>query len=282
MLVLLMYCHYCIVNSSKDATNKNIRLKGIAADKGEEKQRLSSSAKVPRNGVYKSTHAKESRRIHSKSATLPALSRKRSGLPADVSVTKTPLDVMDYRRISWQESPDDRFHEAVFYDSPVFYSSTSVREEIAGKKVTSHDSLTLEVLRAEFSAPSRSTYGLPRAASPEGTNNLGRYWTLVNHAIESNVVTPLSNEWIRSAHRLVPVELRESFADILEGITKVYGLNLLVNCLIGIVCCAALVLLLSTAKYYTPYEPAIYDCSLIERDCMFSVYQRRRMCVYVP
>lgn len=205
------------MNSLKNTAYNNAKIKGNS-EEGEEKKRLSSSAKGSKNGLDRSIHPKEIRRIHPKSATLPGLSRKRP-LP-DLNGNKTekiPVNVRDYHQMSCQESPDDRFND-LFY-SPVL--SPMEHEQVIPENKTFHDALTLEVLQTEFSAPSKSTYGLPRAASPENTNSQERYWTLSKHAIESNFVTPLSSAWIENTHRFIPLELRDRFPNILEGITKV-------------------------------------------------------------
>ncbi len=211
------------MNSQKNAVYNNAKIKDNAEER-EEKKRLSSSAKVFRNGVDRSIHRKEIRRMHPNSATLPGLSRKRPlpGLNGANGIQTTPMNVGDYRQVSFPESPDDRFNNNVFY-SPVS-SSVEHKQGISENK-TFHDALTLEVLRTEFSAPSKSTYGLPRPASPENTKSQERFWTLINNAIESNVVTPLSSVWIENTHRCIPVELRDRFGNILEGMTEVSSLR---------------------------------------------------------
>jgi hypothetical protein len=190
------------VNSQKRTVYNNVKIK-----ESTEEEEKHISAKIYKNGVDTSVNPKHARRWQPNSATLPGLSRNRSLPSLNGSRTeKTPMN--DYRQNSFPQSSDSRCND-------VFYSP-----EISENK-TFHDALTLEVLQAEFSAPSRSTYGLPRAASPENTRSLQRYWTLINNAIEPNVVTPLSNAWIQNTHCFVPVELRDRFVNILEGITKV-------------------------------------------------------------
>ncbi|XP_028407226.1 dynein heavy chain 3, axonemal-like [Dendronephthya gigantea] len=209
------------VSPQKKTALNNSTSKGNAVTNGgrsvEEKRRLSSSAKEYRNGVDRPINFKETRRIPSKSATPPlGFSRKRPlpGLNGNRG-EKMPFNVRDFHRISFQESPDS-------FDASVFSSGlpSFENEQSFPKDKTFHDALTESVLEAQFFAPSRSTYGLPRPPSPENSNSQERYWTLINHAIEPNAVAPLSRECIDGTHRLIPVNLRDRFAIILEGITK--------------------------------------------------------------
>ena len=219
------YFFIFIVSSHKRTALNNAAAKGSAVANGgrsvEEKRRLSSSAKEYRNGVDRPINFKETRRIHSKSATpLQGFSRK-SPLPGlnGNRAEKRPFDVRDFRRISFQKSLGDSSDASVFSHAlPSFENERSFSDD-----KTFHDALTESVLEVQFSAPSRSTYGLPRPPSPENSNSQERYWTLINDAIESKVVAPLSGECIESTHRLIPVNLRDRFAIILEGITKVFG-----------------------------------------------------------
>ena len=208
------------MNLLKNTTHNSTKRKSNAIVNGEEGKRLSSSAKVFKNDVDRLIYPNEIQSTRPKSVTLHGLSRKKP-LPGlnGTKPGKTPLDVWDYRQISHEESQDDSFND-VF--SPVLSSAQEVQRKPEQK--TFHDAHTLKILKTEFSAPSRSTYGLSRSASPENPNCQKRYWTLVNSAIESNVVTPLSSVWIENTHRFVPVELRDRFANILEGITNVSNL----------------------------------------------------------
>ena len=213
---MFTYEDYCnlTVNSQKNIVYKNANIKGNAEEEEEEeKKRQTSSAKIYKSGVDRSFHLKDARRSQPKSATLSGFSSKRP-LPSlnGTRTEKTPINVQNYRQNVFPESPGSRFND-------VFYSP------VMSENKTFHDACTLEVLQTEFSAPSRSTYGLSRAASPENIKGQERYWALVNNAIESNVVTPLSNAWIENTHCFIPVELRDRFANILERITKVNTLR---------------------------------------------------------
>ena len=210
---------YLTVNSPKNPTHKSSKRKSNVAVNGEEGKRLSSSAKVFKNDVDRLVYPIETRSTRPTSVTLHGLSRKRP-LPGlnDTKPGKIPLNVWDYRQSSYEEFSGD--NEVCFSPAP---SSMEDVQRIPEHK-TFHDAHTLKILKVEFSAPSRSTYGLSRAASPENANSQKRYWTLVNNAIESNVVTPLSSVWIENTHRFVPTALRDRFANILEGITNVSSL----------------------------------------------------------
>ena len=219
---IIHYLLHLIVYSQKNTSYNSSKIKGNEVINGEEKRRLSSSAKMVRDGVGKSVYLKEVPSMYPKSATLRDLPRKRPLPGLNGSKTeKTPFSVRDYHLNLFQESSDDGFDD-VFY-TPVLPSVEQDQTITENKK--SHDPITLKVLQTEFSASSGSTYGLARAASPENTNSQNRYWALINQAIESNVVTPLSSVWIGNTHRFVPIELRDRFANILKGITQVSSLT---------------------------------------------------------
>lgn len=178
--------------------------------------------KAPEDRLFPAKHV---RHTYSKSATLEGQLSDRPALDFYGSTTDKTwnkrLNFRNKRRVALEQTPLN-FFEDVFSSrdhSPV-ESEQSFDASIAEDK-TVHDFKTLQVLQTEFSAPSKSTLGLPRGVSPVDSRSLERYWVLVHLAIDSSVVAPLSEEWVKQTYAFIPEELRKRFPDILKEFTLV-------------------------------------------------------------
>lgn len=83
-----------------------------------------------------------------------------------------------------------------------------------------HDEETLSVLNISFPPSTTPTFGLSCAVSPP-ESELERYSSLVEKAILSNMVAPLSKEWKRKTHDFLPKSLRQDFKETLDDLDKV-------------------------------------------------------------
>ena len=97
--------------------------------------------------------------------------------------------------------------------SPLNVSSVSPFRE--------HDEETLSVLNISFPPSTTPTFGLSRAVSPP-ESELERYSRLVERAIMSNMVAPLSKEWKRKTHDFLPKSLKQDFKETLDELDKVW------------------------------------------------------------
>lgn len=96
--------------------------------------------------------------------------------------------------------------------SPLNISSVSSFRE--------HDEETLSVLNISFPPSTTPTFGLSRAVSPP-ESELERYSSLVEKAIISNMVAPLSKEWKKKTHDFLPKSLKQEFKETLDELDKV-------------------------------------------------------------
>lgn len=96
--------------------------------------------------------------------------------------------------------------------SPLNISSVSSSRE--------YDEETLSVLSITFPPASTPTFGLSRAVSPPELE-LERYSSLVEKAILSNMVAPLSKEWKKNTHDFLPKSLKQDFKETLDELDKV-------------------------------------------------------------
>lgn len=96
--------------------------------------------------------------------------------------------------------------------SPLNISSVSSFRE--------HDEETLSVLNISFPPSTTPTFGLSRAVSPP-ESELERYSSLVEKAIMSNMVAPLSKEWKKKTHDFLPKPLKQDFKETLDELDKV-------------------------------------------------------------
>ena len=83
-----------------------------------------------------------------------------------------------------------------------------------------HDEETLSVLNISFPPSTTPTFGLSRAVSPP-ESELERYSSLVEKAITSNMVAPLSKEWKKKTHDFLPKPLKQDFKETLDELDKV-------------------------------------------------------------
>jgi len=82
-----------------------------------------------------------------------------------------------------------------------------------------HDEETLSVLNISFPPSTTPTFGLSRAVSPP-ESELERYSSLVEKAIMSNMLAPLSKEWKRKTHDFLPKSLKQDFKETLDELDK--------------------------------------------------------------
>ena len=108
--------------------------------------------------------------------------------------------------------------------SPLNISSVSSFRE--------HDEETLSVLNISFPPSTTPTFGLSRAVSPP-ESELERYSSLVEKAIMSNMVAPLSKEWKKKTHDFLPKPLKQHFKETLDELDKVlialFATDVLIN-----------------------------------------------------
>lgn len=83
-----------------------------------------------------------------------------------------------------------------------------------------YDEETLSVLNISFPPSTTPTLGLSRSVSPP-ESQLERYSSLVENAIVTNMVAPLSKEWKRKTHDFLPKDLRQDFKETLDELDKV-------------------------------------------------------------
>ena len=88
-----------------------------------------------------------------------------------------------------------------------------------------HDEETLSVLNISFPPSTTPTFGLSRAVSPP-ESELERYSSLVEKAIHTNMVAPLSREWKKKTHNFLPKSLKQDFKEALDELDKVFILFL--------------------------------------------------------
>ena len=93
----------------------------------------------------------------------------------------------------------------------IFSSMSSFRE---------YDEETLSVLNISFPPSTTPTLGLSRAVSPPETQRQ-RYSSLVENAILTSMVAPLSKEWKKKTHEFLPKTLRYDFKETLDELDKV-------------------------------------------------------------
>ena len=91
-----------------------------------------------------------------------------------------------------------------------------------------YDEDTLSVLNISFPPSSTPTFGLSRAVSPP-ESQLERYSSLVENAIVTNMVAPLSKEWKKKTHDFLPKGLRQDFKETLDELDKVSYIHCIVN-----------------------------------------------------
>ena len=83
-----------------------------------------------------------------------------------------------------------------------------------------YDEETLSVLNISFPPSTTPTLGLSRAVSPPETQRQ-RYSSLVENAILTSMVAPLSKEWKKKTHEFLPKTLRYDFKETLDELDKV-------------------------------------------------------------
>ncbi|CAH3192981.1 unnamed protein product, partial [Porites evermanni] len=82
-----------------------------------------------------------------------------------------------------------------------------------------YDEETLSVLNISFPPSTTSTLGLSRAVAPPETQRQ-RYSSLVQNAILTSMVAPLSKEWKKKTHEFLPKTLRYDFKETLDELDK--------------------------------------------------------------
>ncbi|RMX56942.1 hypothetical protein pdam_00011068, partial [Pocillopora damicornis] len=82
-----------------------------------------------------------------------------------------------------------------------------------------HDDETLSVLNICFPPSTTPTFGLSRSVSPLESER-ERYNSLVEKAIHTSMVAPLSREWKKKTHDFLPKSLKQDFKETLDALDK--------------------------------------------------------------
>ncbi|CAH3114243.1 unnamed protein product [Pocillopora meandrina] len=82
-----------------------------------------------------------------------------------------------------------------------------------------HDDETLSVLNICFPPSTTPTFGLSRSVSPLESDR-ERYNSLVEKAIHTSMVAPLSREWKKKTHDFLPKSLKQDFKETLDALDK--------------------------------------------------------------
>lgn len=88
-----------------------------------------------------------------------------------------------------------------------------------------YDDETLSVLNICFPPSTTPTFGLSRSVSPLESER-ERYNSLVEKAIHTSMVAPLSREWKKKTHDFLPKSLKQDFKETLDELDKVFVLIL--------------------------------------------------------
>ena len=111
--------------------------------------------------------------------------------------------------------------DSEFHDLGGSYTQSNSPQNISSiSSFREHDEETLSVLNISFPPSTTPTLGLSRSVSPP-ESQLERYSSLVENAIVTNMVAPLSKEWKRKTHDFLPKDLRHDFKETLDELDKV-------------------------------------------------------------
>ena len=191
----------------------------------------SSSSKPPKVRRAYSAEQKATRRSPSPSSSSiheerSSLSNSPASKKAKVAWDSTDQDKSkeQYREESTSVDPevisnghtDSHIHELTESNT----QSNSPQNISSMSSFREYDEETLSVLNISFPPSTTPTLGLSRAVSPPETQ-WERYSSLVENAILTSMVAPLSKEWKKKTHEFLPKTLRCDFKETLDELDKV-------------------------------------------------------------